>query len=150
MSKSKYKGTPGSDHFWKLTWRKSACCCGAKHISCCLCRRFCTLIRTNKMHGFCSRFKTLAGFLSLRTAMSGGKRPQSVKGVLAFEAYLAPTCFVQGLLVADRKHWMPSVFFAAKDRLRFATGSSPEACKSLSPAATIEPRRCFLFPLPKR
>jgi len=25
--------TPGSDHFWKLRCRKSACRCGAKHIS---------------------------------------------------------------------------------------------------------------------
>ena len=25
--------TPLSDHFWKLRCRKSACCCGAKHIS---------------------------------------------------------------------------------------------------------------------
>ena len=25
--------TPFSDHFWKLRWRKSARCCGAKHIS---------------------------------------------------------------------------------------------------------------------
>ena len=27
------QSTPGSDHFWKLTCRKSVCCCGAKHIS---------------------------------------------------------------------------------------------------------------------
>ena len=28
-----WQNTPGSDHFWKLRFRKSACCCGAKHIS---------------------------------------------------------------------------------------------------------------------
>ena len=27
------QSTPGSDHFWKLRCRKSACRCGAKHIS---------------------------------------------------------------------------------------------------------------------
>ena len=27
------QNTPFSDHFWKLTWWKSACRCGAKHIS---------------------------------------------------------------------------------------------------------------------
>ena len=27
------QNTPGSDHFWKLRCRKSARCCGAKHIS---------------------------------------------------------------------------------------------------------------------
>ena len=27
------QSTPGSDHFWKLRCRKSARCCGAKHIS---------------------------------------------------------------------------------------------------------------------
>ena len=27
------QNTPGSDHFWKLRCRKSACRCGAKHIS---------------------------------------------------------------------------------------------------------------------
>ena len=27
------ESTPGSDHFWKLRCRKSACRCGAKHIS---------------------------------------------------------------------------------------------------------------------
>ena len=27
------QNTPGSDHFWKLRWRKSARRCGAKHIS---------------------------------------------------------------------------------------------------------------------
>ena len=27
------QNTPGSDHFWKLIWRKSARHCGAKHIS---------------------------------------------------------------------------------------------------------------------
>ena len=27
------QNTPRSDHFWKLRCRKSACCCGAKHIS---------------------------------------------------------------------------------------------------------------------
>ena len=27
------QNTPFSDHFWKLRCRKSACCCGAKHIS---------------------------------------------------------------------------------------------------------------------
>ena len=27
------QNTPFSDHFWKLRWRKSACRCGAKHIS---------------------------------------------------------------------------------------------------------------------
>ena len=27
------KSTPGSDHFWKLRCRKSARCCGAKHMS---------------------------------------------------------------------------------------------------------------------
>ena len=26
------QNTPGSDHFWKLRCRKSACCCDAKHI----------------------------------------------------------------------------------------------------------------------
>ena len=27
------QNTPGPDHFWQLRWRKSARCCGAKHIS---------------------------------------------------------------------------------------------------------------------
>ena len=27
------QNTPWSDHFWQLRCRKSACCCGAKHIS---------------------------------------------------------------------------------------------------------------------
>ena len=27
------QNTPGPDHFWQLRCRKSACCCGAKHIS---------------------------------------------------------------------------------------------------------------------
>ena len=29
----KFNNLRGSDHFWRLRCRKSACCCGAKHIS---------------------------------------------------------------------------------------------------------------------
>ena len=33
------QSTPFSDHFWKLTCRKSARCCGAKHVSKSKCRK---------------------------------------------------------------------------------------------------------------
>ena len=38
------QSTPCSDHFWKLRCRKSACCCGAKHISKSKCTRH-TMLR---------------------------------------------------------------------------------------------------------
>ena len=33
------QNTSVSDHFWKLRCRKSACCCGAKHMSISKCRK---------------------------------------------------------------------------------------------------------------
>ena len=33
FSSQNVQNTPASDHFWKLGCRKSAPCCGAKHIS---------------------------------------------------------------------------------------------------------------------
>ena len=76
------KNTRGSDHFWKLRCRKSARCCGAKHISKLTCEKntrvrttfgrsdvfsrgrrkgLWTLSKVSKTWGFCSIPKTMAG-----------------------------------------------------------------------------------------
>ena len=86
------KNTRGSDHFWKLRCRKSARCCGAKHISKLTCEKntrvrttfgrsdvvsrgrrkgLWTLSKVSKTWGFCSIPKTMAGVGHLKRICNG-------------------------------------------------------------------------------